>query len=282
MPAVTVGMPVYNGEAYLDKALAALSAQDFQDMEILISDNASTDRTAEIISGWAARDKRIVHVRQPANIGAVPNYDFLLQKSQSPWFMFAAYDDLWSPQYVGTLYRAITARPGLRHAAPHVVLMNEDEVETGRMTFPASVNTLPKLASIRALLRTARGPWFYGLYSRQHLLPAWQLTKEYRHTWGIDFVTILPFLLSGTTTGDDTAVFRQRETGLSVARYRPATARAGIILYANFLKCVLKALRDAPLTLAEKIVLLPSLANYLRHGEKLKRILRLALRGKLA
>ena len=58
MPAVTIGVPVYNGDALLDECLQCLAAQTFRDFEVLVYDNASTDRTASIAQSWAARDAR--------------------------------------------------------------------------------------------------------------------------------------------------------------------------------------------------------------------------------
>ena len=73
MVSVTITLPVYNGADYLDQALASLSAQTFRDMQIIISDNASTDATPDIITAWKARDPRIVSHRQSENIGVMAN-----------------------------------------------------------------------------------------------------------------------------------------------------------------------------------------------------------------
>ena len=73
-------MPVYNGEEYLEEALDGLLGQTYKDFELVISDNASTDRTAEICREYAERDPRIRYVRQAVNVGAVPNHNLLM-----PW-----------------------------------------------------------------------------------------------------------------------------------------------------------------------------------------------------
>ena len=99
-PRVSIGIPVYNGENYLAEALDSLLRQTYLDFEILISDNASTDRTAEICRDYAARDGRIRYVRQDRNIGAGPNHNRVLELSQSPYFKWAAHDDLYAPTYL--------------------------------------------------------------------------------------------------------------------------------------------------------------------------------------
>ena len=73
-PAVSIGMPVYNGERFIRDALESLLAQSFTDFELIISDNASTDTTERICKKYAARDSRIRYVKQSGNIGAALNF----------------------------------------------------------------------------------------------------------------------------------------------------------------------------------------------------------------
>jgi glycosyltransferase involved in cell wall biosynthesis len=74
-PRVSIGMPVYNGEPYLTRALDALLAQSFTDFELIISDNASTDATETICREYAARDRRIRYYRCNENHGAAWNFN---------------------------------------------------------------------------------------------------------------------------------------------------------------------------------------------------------------
>jgi glycosyltransferase involved in cell wall biosynthesis len=73
-PILTIGLPVYNGEAYLSKAIRSLLDQDFEDFELIISDNASNDRTEVICKEAAAQDSRIRYVRSDQNRGATWNF----------------------------------------------------------------------------------------------------------------------------------------------------------------------------------------------------------------
>jgi glycosyltransferase involved in cell wall biosynthesis len=65
LPRVRIGLPAYNGERHLPAALDSLLAQTYGDFELIISDNASTDRTEEICREYAARDSRIRYHRSP-------------------------------------------------------------------------------------------------------------------------------------------------------------------------------------------------------------------------
>lgn len=99
-PAVSIGMPVYNGAQYIREALDSLLAQTFSDFELIISDNASSDATKAICEEYARRDSRIRYVRQSENKGAAANFRFVLDRAKADLFMWAAYDDLWAPNYL--------------------------------------------------------------------------------------------------------------------------------------------------------------------------------------
>lgn len=99
-PLVTVGMPVFNGGDFLEQAIESLLLQSFHDFELIISDNASNDRTQEICQRYAAKDPRVSYVRQASNIGAEENFLFVLNAARSPFFMWAAADDIRCSEFV--------------------------------------------------------------------------------------------------------------------------------------------------------------------------------------
>lgn len=106
-PKVSVGMPVYNGERYLQNALARLLEQEFEDFELIVCDNASTDATQEICRAFAARDSRIRYFRNEANIGLAANHNRTFELSGGQFFKWAAHDDDFPPamlaRFVDTL-----------------------------------------------------------------------------------------------------------------------------------------------------------------------------------
>jgi glycosyltransferase involved in cell wall biosynthesis len=91
---VTVGLPVFNGEPYLSAAIESILTQTFGDLSLVISDNGSTDETEEICRAAAAADARVVYERQDANRGAAWNYNRTFALSRSPFFKWAAADDM--------------------------------------------------------------------------------------------------------------------------------------------------------------------------------------------
>lgn len=112
-PLVSIGVPVYNGEKYLPETLDCLLKQTFGEFELIISDNASTDRTGEICTDYASRDRRIKYHRQASNIGAGPNHNCVVHLSTGPLFKMAAHDDLYAPTYLERCVRVLEQDPGV-------------------------------------------------------------------------------------------------------------------------------------------------------------------------
>jgi glycosyltransferase involved in cell wall biosynthesis len=96
IPRLSIGLPVYNGENYLAESIEALLGQTFEDFELLISDNASTDETARICARYQAADPRIRYIRQARNVGCAPNHNFLVTQARGELFKWASHDDLYA------------------------------------------------------------------------------------------------------------------------------------------------------------------------------------------
>lgn len=110
-PLVTIGVPVYNGEKYLQRALDSLAAQTYPNLEIIISDNASTDETPSICQRFAAADNRVRYLRMSQRLSAVENFRFVFDQHTGDYFMWAADDDVRSSNYVESLVRGFECNP---------------------------------------------------------------------------------------------------------------------------------------------------------------------------
>jgi glycosyltransferase involved in cell wall biosynthesis len=110
-PRVSVGLPVYNGERFLENALTRLVEQDFEDFELIICDNASTDGTDEICRGFAARDRRIRYYRNATNIGLAANHNRTFELSRGPLFKWVSHDDDYPRVMLKRLVRALEESP---------------------------------------------------------------------------------------------------------------------------------------------------------------------------
>jgi glycosyltransferase involved in cell wall biosynthesis len=162
-PRLTIGLPVYNGENYLAESIDALLAQTYTDFELVISDNASADGTEEICRKYAAGDDRIRYVKQPVNIGAAPNHNFLVDQARGELFKWAAHDDLFAPRLVESCVELLDANHDAALAHTYMAIVDEagDVMETYDYTLKTDSPSAP--VRFRDLLFTDGGDDFYGV-----------------------------------------------------------------------------------------------------------------------
>jgi glycosyltransferase involved in cell wall biosynthesis len=110
-PRISIGLPVYNGEDYLEAAIQSLLQQDFRDFELIISDNASDDATAAICQRFGDADSRIQYHRSDTNRGAAWNYNHVFKLSRGEYFKWQAHDDLCLPDFLSSCLRVFDASP---------------------------------------------------------------------------------------------------------------------------------------------------------------------------
>jgi glycosyltransferase involved in cell wall biosynthesis len=124
---VTIGMPVYNGENFVDRAIASVLGQEDVDLELVIGDNGSTDRTEEICREFAGRDERVRYHRSPENRGAAWNYSRLVDLSHGKYFKWAAHDDMLAPGYLASVTGELEASPEAVLAFPLALFIDADD-----------------------------------------------------------------------------------------------------------------------------------------------------------
>ncbi len=111
VPRLSIGLPVYNGENFLAESLDALLGQSYEDFELIISDNASTDATPDICRRYEKRDSRIRYVRQLRNIGCAPNHNFVIEQARGELFKTASHDDLYARDLLRLCIDALDEHP---------------------------------------------------------------------------------------------------------------------------------------------------------------------------
>ncbi len=99
-PKVTIGLPVYNGENFIEEAIESILAQTFEDYELIISDNASTDKTAAICQRYTDQDPRVRYYRSAINRGPAWNYNRVFELARGEYFKWAAHDDVLTPYFI--------------------------------------------------------------------------------------------------------------------------------------------------------------------------------------
>ena len=109
-PLVSIGMPAYKSAATIRCAIDALLAQTFRDFELIVSDNASTDDTWNIVQEYAQRDPRVIGIRQERNIGANGNYSAVFLASRGRYFKWASSNDWCAPTFLERCLAHLEAR----------------------------------------------------------------------------------------------------------------------------------------------------------------------------
>ena len=100
MPRVTIALPVFNGANYVREALNSCVNQDYDDYEVLVVDDASTDETGDIVQQVCDRHPRVRYLRNESNIGAAGNFNRAFEVTDSEFFKWAAHDDRFAPAYL--------------------------------------------------------------------------------------------------------------------------------------------------------------------------------------
>jgi glycosyltransferase involved in cell wall biosynthesis len=110
-PAVSICLPVHNGERYLGEAIDSILGQTFEDIELIISDNASTDRTEEICREAAERDRRIRYFRADRNRGLAWNHNQAMRLARGRYAAWIGHDDVMTPDFIGRCVAALDTDP---------------------------------------------------------------------------------------------------------------------------------------------------------------------------
>ena len=189
-PKVTIGMLAYNGEKTIVKAINSLLSQTFKDFELIISNDASTDRTGIICEKFALEDSRINYICQDKNIGEFPNSVFLLNKAKGKYFMWAADDDWRSPDFLMSNVTALDQNSRFVASTSPSCYEGEENMKNRHVNFNLKGTTKDRY---KVFLQNA---WkSHGIY---YSLMRSKIAKEYKdlevfyaaNDWSFDFFLI--------------------------------------------------------------------------------------------
>jgi len=152
-PRVSIGLPVYNGEKYLAAAIASCLEQTYRDLELVISDNASTDGTQRICEEFAAKDPRVKYHRVTENQGAAWNFDQVVHVSVGEFFKWHAADDVIGPTFVARCVEMLDTDPTVVNVMPQAVVIDGrgDRIESIAVTKSGDDN--PRLTDAEDVAR---------------------------------------------------------------------------------------------------------------------------------
>ena len=179
-PRLTIGLPVYNGEKYVAESIDALLGQTYTDFELIISDNASTDATADICHGYARQDSRVRYIRQPKNIGLAPNHNVVVEEARGELFKWTAGDDLYARELVERCVDALDKYPEVVLAHCWSARVNGSGTVTEAYKYPLDTASPHAPERFRSVLFDSGGDDDYGVI-RTEVLRRTAMKESYHH-----------------------------------------------------------------------------------------------------
>jgi glycosyltransferase involved in cell wall biosynthesis len=270
-PRLSIGLPVYNGERFLSQALESLLGQSYTDFELIVSDNASTDGTADVCRHYAEQDPRVRYIRQARNIGLSANHDYVVDEARGELFKCAAHDDLYGRELIEQCVDALDADPDAVLAHSWSAMINESGTILGTLGRGVPMDSLRapdrfrnvlfggchdyeygviRTGSLRRMMR--RGSYLHAdrmfnaelaLHGRFHQVPGWLYFRR-EHPGG-----------PPRTVRDRCVTFDPRRAD----RLRHPVVR----LYGEYLWAYVKAIRNAPLSAGDQRECYAHLAHWM-------------------
>lgn len=247
-PLVTVGFPVFNGEEYLKFALDSLLNQTYNNLEIIISDNASSDSTESICREYVKKDKRIRYSRNLNNIGAARNFYTVLEQASGKYFMWAAHDDLWHPSYIEKCVCKLEENPSYVLCLSNLIFIDKNGKEIGSFE---TIETKGKNISenFKRWMSRSGGYDFYGLYRKKSIE-----NMRIKESFGSDLIWVLELMLSGEFAKLDESLFYYRVMPKSIVDYAEAIAsdtkgklEIKTFPYCNLIRNIYRVIEDSKL-----------------------------------
>ena len=162
-PRLSIGLAVYNGENYLAESLDALLGQSYEDFELIISDNASTDGTAAICGRYEKQDSRIRYIRQPRNIGLAPNHNFVFEQARGELFKWASHDDLYARDLLQRCVDALDENPHVVLAHSWTAITDGSGTVAKLLEYPLATASLRAPERFQSMLFANGGDDVYGV-----------------------------------------------------------------------------------------------------------------------
>jgi len=260
-PRLTVGLPVYNGEKYLAESLDALLGQSYAEFELVISDNASTDGTADICRQYEKQDSRIRYFRQPHNLGLAPNVNFIIGQARGELYKEAAHDDLYARDLLERCVEVLDEYPQVVLAHCWTARVDGSGAVTKAFEYPLTTAVPRAPDRFRSVLFDSGGDDDYGVI-RIEVLRRTAMKESYHHA---DHTIIAELALHGEFYQVPDWLFFRRDhpgqSGRAPMRNRCANMdprRANrlrhpvVRLYGEYVWAYIRAIRRAPLSPADR------------------------------
>lgn len=224
LPTVSIALPVFNGERFVDRAIKSVLEQDYRAIELVISDNGSTDDTESICRRWADADPRVRYVRLPDNLGAARNFNLAFGEATGTYFKWMAADDEIAPGFVGSCVAVLEREPDVSLVYALVVDIDDE----GRQVhawgpMPRARSSEPGARAADVILNESRAFPIFGLTRRDQMAR----TRLIKPWTGSDYLVLCDLALMGKFVEVDQPLFLHREhVGRSTRQFPNMRQRA--------------------------------------------------------
>ena len=218
---VTIGIPVYNSERSIKRRIEEICSQTFQDFVIVISDNASTDKTRHICEEFSKEDERISIFHQEKNRGPYWNFNFILSKANTEYFVMATGDDIWSKNFLEKNVEFLEKNKQFVGSISEVSLFhrNENDIKlinnTKKFQYAISINSHFE-KRLSSYLKYNMAAQYYSVFKTKDIKFANFYKKNSNNgMWQSDFATILKILKRGRLNVDTESFYHKEITNQS-------------------------------------------------------------------
>jgi len=218
MTKVFIGMPAYNGERFIREAIESIMEQSYADWVMLISDDASTDKTRAICEEYTKRDSRITYYRQEKNLGLFANFKFVLDKADTDYFIWAAQDDIREKDYLKTCVEQLEKNPDLGLATTRMAAIDSfgrtliEELELTQFSEKPITQNVARYVLQPEVLGKCN--LMYGLFRTVVARETWWAYPQ-RQTWGQDYMFSLALIARHKVYVNEKILFKKRLGGFS-------------------------------------------------------------------
>ena len=260
-PLVSVGIPTYNRAESLKKTIASVINQTYSNLEIIISDNASTDSTQQVCEEFCQLDPRITYIRQPKNFGANNNFKFVLDQAEGEYFMWLGDDDQISNNFVEECLLFLIQNSDFQLCCGHAKYISNSE----KMRMGEEINLENEDFRLRVTnyfnVVQYNGS-FYGIYRRFLLLNLREILGQ--NIFAGDWIFLACLSIMGKVKSIDTCYIFRKDHEKEIKDYKRIISSYNIperlypyqYIAINFLKVLLKSrLEFRQISLKQKLKL---------------------------
>lgn len=274
-PHISVGMPVYNSGRWIQSSVESILAQDYRDLELIISDNASTDATEDICREIITADPRVRYYRNVKNLGVDANYNRVVQLARGCYFKWASSNDLCAPQFISTCIGVLDQRPDVVLCYPRTELIIDDNGTLERYVDGLNLEETSPCVRFQRYLNEVRLNNVLNGVIRTEALRQTGLLRFHRAS---DYVLVAELALRGKFVEVPEFLFFRRMTPDSATKLKSESeineyflpGSGGPPLFQDWKRAAsyLRAIRRAPVGLRDKLCLYIYYARRLWWGHR--------------